>query len=435
VPDHHAIAARLGDVQMRVRRRAGDHVPMMELDRADVVVVGGGIVGVTTAWFLSELGASVVLLEQRTLASGASGRNLGFLLMQTRNAGYSLEFSRAGRALYDDFAAELGPVFEYQSNGGMIYFTTDAQRRVFTEFAEARREHGIGIEILDEDGVREAAPILAGHAIGATLCKEDGQIRTPRFVRALGDACRRRGVHIHEGVTALGLLRDGDRVAGVRTTWGDVPAGAVVWAGGAWSRTLAEEGVDVPIQLERLGAVLTGPVTEELDKVVYGPLALKQYSLVRDQPSFREEDFSEGSEDRSGGVMHLEAMAKLEDGRLLLGCPMDWPDTIDERMPFLGLKLLIDRFLDVFPHYRSLGIEDTWCGVLPSTADSLPIVGEVPEAPGLFLGTGHVYGNVGGPITGRLLAEMITGAPMTLPVEELSLRRPSLMAGAEIIPW
>jgi glycine/D-amino acid oxidase-like deaminating enzyme len=407
----------------------------MELDRADVIVVGGGIVGVTTAWFLAERGVDVVLLEQRTLASGASGRNLGFLLMQTRNEGYSLELSRAGRAMYDDFAAELGPVFEYQSNGGMIYFTSDAQRRVFQEFADARRVHGIEIDVLDEQDVRAAAPILGPNVIGATYCAEDGQIRTPRFVRALGDACRRRGVRIHEGVTAIGLLRDGDRVTGVRTTFGDVPAGAVVWCGGAWSRTLEQEGVHVPIALERLGAVLTGPVGEELDKVVYGPLALKQYGLVRDQPSFREADFAAAEEDRSGGIMHLEAMAKLEDGRLLLGCPMDWPETIDETMPFLGLKLLIDRFLEGFPQYAGLGIEDTWCGVLPGTADALPIVGETEEAPGLFLGIGHVYGNVAGPITGKLLSELVTGAETTLPVEALSPARASLVPGAEVVAW
>jgi glycine/D-amino acid oxidase-like deaminating enzyme len=407
----------------------------MQLDRADVVVVGGGIVGVSTAWFLAARGFDVALLEQRTLASGASGRNLGFLLMQTRNAGYSLELSRAGRALYDDFRDELGPVFNYRSNGGMIYFTSDAQRRVFEEFAAARREHGIEVEILDERGVREAAPIFGPRVIGATFCAEDGQIRTPRFVRALGDACRARGVRVHEGVTALGLLRDGDRAAGVRTTWGDVPAGAVVWCGGAWSRALASEGISVPIQLERLGAVLTSPVAEELDKVVYGPLALKQYALVRDQPSFREEDFADPHEDRSGGVMHLEAISKLEDGRLLLGCPMDWPETIDETMPFLGLKLLIDRFLEEFPHYGSLGIEDTWCGVLPSTADSLPIVGETEELAGLFLGTGHVYGNVAGPITGKLLSELVAGVPTTLPVEALSPRRASLVPDAAVMAW
>jgi glycine/D-amino acid oxidase-like deaminating enzyme len=407
----------------------------MELDRAEAVVVGGGIVGVTTAWFLAQRGVDVVLLEQRTLASGASGRNLGFLLMQTRNPGFSLEFSRAGRALYDDFAAELGATFNYRSNGGMIYFHTDAQRRVFEEFAASRRADGIHVEVLDEQAVREAAPILPPTVIGATYCPEDGQIRTPRFVRGLGDACIARGVRIHEGVTAVGLLRDGERACGVRTTFGDVPAGAVIWCGGAWAGALEAEGVHVPVRPERLGGVLTSPVAEELDKVLYGPLALKQYWMVRQQPSFREEDFVTPDEDYASGVMHLEAMSKLEDGRLLLGCPMDYPATIDENATFAGMKLLIDTFLHHFPQYGSLGLERSWTGVFAGTADSLPIVDEVDDVPGLFLGMGHVYGNIGGPITGKLLSEMVTGSPTSLPVEELSLRRAGLMEGAEAVPW
>jgi glycine/D-amino acid oxidase-like deaminating enzyme len=289
--------------------------------------------------------------------------------------------------------------------------------------------------MLDEAGVREAAPILPPSVIGATYCAEDGQIRTPRFVRALGDACRARGVRIHEEVTATGLLRDGDRVAGVRTAWGDVPADAVLWCAGAWAGALGAEGVDVPIKPERLGGVLTAPVAEQLDKVLYGPLALKQYWMVREQPSFREEDFETSEEDYHGGVMHLEAMAKLEDGRLLLGCPMDYPDTIDNSATFGGMKLLIDTFLGHFPHYGSLGMERAWSGVFAGTPDSLPIVDEVDEIPGLYLATGHVYGNVGGPITGKLLAQLVVGERTALPMDELSLRRRSLLEGAEVIPW
>jgi glycine/D-amino acid oxidase-like deaminating enzyme len=407
----------------------------VRLDGAEAVVVGGGIVGVTTAWFLAERGVDVVLLEQTELAAGASGRNLGYLLMQTRNPGFSLDFARAGRALYDGFAAEIGPNFDYRSNGGMFYFHTDAQRRVFEEFAAMRREHGIEVEILDEGGVREAAPILPETVIGATYCAEDGQIRTPRFVRMLGDACRRRGVRIHEGVTATGLLKEGDRAVGVRTTWGDVPAGAVVWCGGAWAGALAAEGVELPIHPERLGGMLTAPVREELDKVLYGPLAAKQYWMIRDQPSFREEDFALQGEDYAGGVIHVEAIAKLEDGRLILGCPMDYPATIDHDMPFGGLKLLVDTFLQHFPQYASLGMERAWSGVFAGTADTLPIVDEIDDVPGLFVGAGHVYGNLGGPISGELLAQMVTGETTSLPVEELSLTRASLMAGADVIPW
>jgi glycine/D-amino acid oxidase-like deaminating enzyme len=306
---------------------------------------------------------------------------------------------------------------------------------VFEEFAAERRAQGVHVEVLDAERAHEAAPILGPEVIGATYCPEEGQVDTTRFVRTLAHACRARGVRIHEGVTALGVLRAGGRAVGVRTAWGDVPAGAVVWCGGAWSRSLVAEGLDVPIKLERIGCVLTSPVEEELNKTVFGPVAMKQYALIRSQPSFREEDFADPREDGAeSGIVHIEAMSKRDDGRLLLGCPMDSPAAIDETMPFRGLKLVIDRFLEVFPRYSGLGIEDTWSGVIPTTADTLPIVGEMDDLPGLFLGTGHIYGNLAGPISGKLLAQLVAGVPTALPVEALSPSRSSLVA-AGVTTW
>jgi glycine/D-amino acid oxidase-like deaminating enzyme len=403
----------------------------MILDRADVVVVGGGIVGVSTAYFLAKRGHDVVLVEQRELADGASGRNMGFLWMHNRNAGYALEFARAGRAMYDAFADELGPCFEYSSNGGMIYFYTDDQRRVYSEFVDARRADGIQMELLDERAAHEAAPILSKHVIGATYSPEDGQIRTPKFVRALAQACRRLGVRIYENTPALGLLRAGSRAVGVRTGVGDVPASSVVWATGAWAHMLAAEGITVPIRPARLGAVMMGRVPERLDKVLYGPLAARIYPSIRDLPSYRDEYFTGQFEDPEDRVEHMECVCKTEDGNLFVGCPTEAPDRIDDRMSTYALKLVIDAFLDAFPQYHSLGIEGVWTGILPATADSLPIVDAVDAIPGLVLATGHVYGNVAGPITGKLISQLLSGEETSMSIDELALDRPGLYVDAD----
>ncbi|MFC9354421.1 NAD(P)/FAD-dependent oxidoreductase [Arthrobacter sp. NPDC057013] len=400
----------------------------MNLDKAGVVVVGGGIVGVTTAYYLATKGHKVVLLEQRELGHGASGRNLGFLHMQNRHGDYAVQLTRAGRALYDDFADILGPTFEYRSNGAMTFFYTDDQRRVYKEFVEARIADGFKAELLDDQAAHEAAPILPPDVIGATFSPEDGQIRTPKFVRALAQECRRLGVRIHENTPVVGLLRRNSKVVGVRTVGGDVSADKVVWAGGIWSTMLEAEGVSVPIKPHRLGAVLLAPVEEKLDKILNGPLAAKQYAHIRNLPSYKDEYFTSPSEDQSHALEHMECVAKTEDGNLFIGCPMDYPDQLDDRMPAAGLKLAIDSLLRTFPNYRTLGIESAWAGLVPATADSLPIVDEVEELPGLVLATGHVYGNLAGPITGRLVAELISGEQTTLSLDELSLYRPSLAA-------
>ncbi|MEU1595148.1 FAD-binding oxidoreductase [Streptomyces sp. NPDC005708] len=408
----------------------------MNLDKADVVVVGGGIVGVSSAYFLAQRGLSVVLVEQHELAHGASGRNLGYLWMHNRNAGFSLQLSRAGRALYDSFADELGPSFEYRSNGGMIYFHTDDQRRVYSEFVDARRADGLKIELLDEQAAHEAAPILSPDVIGATYSPEDGQIRTPKFVRALAQACRRMGVRIYEDTSALGLLRSGERATGVRTAAGDVTADHVVWATGAWSRMLEAEGIPIPIHPERLGAIMLGRVPEQLDKVLYGPLAAKNYEMIRSLPSYRDEYFTAAYEDPGHGVEHLECVSKTEDGNLFIGCPMDMPNDLDHRMSAIGLKMAIGALLEAFPRYRNLGVEGVWTGILPTTSDSLPIVDHIDAVPGLVLATGHIYGNVAGPITGKLISELVSGVETSLPLDELAFDRPGLQPAEDgLVRW
>ena len=115
---------------------------------------------------------------------------------------------------------------------------------------------------------------------------------------------------------------------------------------------------------------------------------------------------------------------------------MDYPEQLDDRMPAGGLKMTLDALLETFPNYRGLGIEGVWTGLLPATADSLPIVDEVDEVPGLLLATGHVYGNLAGPITGKLVAELISGEDLTLPLDELALDRASLVEASDgVIRW
>jgi glycine/D-amino acid oxidase-like deaminating enzyme len=114
---------------------------------------------------------------------------------------------------------------------------------------------------------------------------------------------------------------------------------------------------------------------------------------------------------------------------------MDYPEQLDDRLPVAGLKMAIDALLRTFPQYQMLGIERAWSGLIPATSDSLPIVDEVDELPGLILATGHVYGNLAGPITGKLVAELISGEQLSLPIDELALDRPTLTETDGVIRW
>jgi len=386
-----------------------------------VVVVGGGIVGCATAYFAARSDLDVTLVEREHVAFGASGRNPGFVWLHCRNPGFALEISRAGRALYPELLEELPQPFEFRAEGGLIYFNTPEQGQVFEEFVAARREHGLDMEIIDGPDVRRLVRPIREDVAGASFCSEDAQINTPTLVRALAAGARAEGADVREGVTVMGLIESGEEVVGVRTDQGDVTADAVVVAAGAWSTALlAEAGVHVAIGAERLQVMGTYPQPPQIGPVVYGPLATKQYTLFRELASWNPELFSAPYESERGIEM-LQLVAQRASGEILMGCPMDYPPELDLRPTLRGIGATVEAIGADFPGLVDVAVDRVWAGVLPYTTDMAPVIDEA--RPGLFIASGHVFGNAAGPMTGRLITQLIQGLEPEIELEECRLRR------------
>ncbi|HZU19813.1 MAG TPA: FAD-dependent oxidoreductase [Gaiellaceae bacterium] len=386
-----------------------------------IVVVGGGIVGCATAYYAARDGADVTLVEREHVAFGASGRNPGFVWLHCRNPGIALELSLASRRLYPELVEELPEDFGFLPNGGLIYFTAPEQRDVFAEFVEARRRDGLEMELLDGADVRRLVPPIREDVLGASFCPLDAQIDTPRFVRALAAGARAQGAKIREGISVTGLRRDGDRVAGVDTSDGAIAADTVVVAAGAWTPPLLET-VDVEVKIggERLQVLSTEPLPRMIEPLVYGPLATKQYALFRDLPSYDVADFTAPYEDEADIELLLLASQRAT-GEILLGCPMDYPAELDQRPTFAGLAAIVHGFELDFPGLRNVPISRMWAGLLPYTSDTLPIIDASID--GLVIASGHVYGNSAGPITGKLVAQLVTGREPEIDLHECALDR------------
>ena len=372
-----------------------------------IVVVGGGLVGTATAYFAAREGLSVTLLEQEAVGYGASGRNPGFVWLHCRNPGWALEVSLAGRRLYDELVRDLPVPFEFRAEGGVIYFTSPEQGRVFEEFVARRRDDGLDVELIDGAEVRRQVGPIRPDVLGASFCANDAQINTPTVVAALAAGARAEGADVREGVTVTALARAGDRVVGVETDAGPVEADMVVVATGAWTHPLlAGQDLEVPVGMERLQVLATVPRPLDIHPVVYGPLAAKQYSLFRDLPSWDEAAFLAPYEIESGRWL-LQLLSQRANGEVLLGCPMDYPAEVTHEVTLSGLRDTATAIGDDFPGLRDVGITRMWAGVLPYTSDLVPIVDEV--IPGLFVAAGHVFGNASGPMTGKLVAQLLLG--------------------------
>lgn len=379
-----------------------------------VVVVGGGIVGCSAAYFLAREGFDVTLVERHEVAHGASGRNPGFVWLHTRNPGLALELALATRALYPQLAAELDP-FEFRESGGLVFFLTPEQGEVVGEFVDARREDGLDMELIEGGEVRRLVPPIRPDVLGASYCTQDAHINTPLLVHALANGARRHGAEIREGVDVT------EAAPGrVETSAGRLEADAVVVAAGVWTGSIVRS-LSLPIGAERLQVIATGPIEHRIEPLVYGPLAAKQYELFRTLSTFDESAFVADYEDPESAVELLELVAQRADGSVLLGCPMDYPPTLDATPTLEGVAMTARAIMEDFPGLRRAPIDRVWAGLLPFTADTLPIVDEVE--PGLFVAAGHVYGNAAGPITGKLLAQIVAGAQPELDIAECRLDR------------
>lgn len=396
-------------------------------ETVDVIVVGGGIVGAATAYFLAQRKQKVLLIEAETPAWGASGRNPGYQWLHTRRAGLQMQLGLAGRRLADTLAQELDG-FEFRRCGGMIYYFDERQRPLFENLVAERRAAGLPMELLDGRQARERCPALSDRVAGATWNPLDAHQNTRRLVEELVAGAQRLGARVLANTRVEALLMDGKRCVGVRTAMDSLTAGKVVLAGGAWTpKLLAPLGISLPIAAMRLQVVQTEPAPFRFAPLLYGPTALKQYAFIRELAAYSDVGTTHPLESTFPGVEFLELAVQREDGRLLLGCPMDFPG-LDDRPTVGGLALTMAVLSDALPEIKSLAVERVWAGLLPQTPDALPVIGAVNGIDGLLLNAGHVFGNLAGPLSGKMLAQSMSGEAPEFDLELFRLDRPGLRA-------
>jgi glycine/D-amino acid oxidase-like deaminating enzyme len=403
-------------------------------ERSEVLVIGGGIVGAASAYYLARAGVEVTLLEAESLAWGATGRNLGFIWVHTRKVGPELQLVMNTRSRLPELVGELDENVDLQTNGGMVFFSDERQAPVMAEFVAQRVTDGLPMTLISGAEARDLAPLLPPEVVGATFCELDAQVEPTLWVRAFASAASRHGAEIREGVRVERLLREGDRIVGAETSEGPIMAGEVVLAAGGWSPSLAAAvDVELPIHPMRLQIVQTHPMPLETRHVIYGINALKQYSIVQDLPSFDDSLFTSEAEWRYDMLL-LEGLAQKADGSYLLGCAMDYPGFVWDA-DLRGVSLINELWMQHVPRLREAGFDKAWGGVLPFTVDNLPIIDRVPGVEGLIVASGHVFGNGSGPTTGQLVTSIVTGSAPVIPLEPFRAVRDGLRIEAGQSVW
>lgn len=361
-----------------------------------MVIVGGGVIGLSLAYELSGRGMTATLIERGELAREASWAGAGILLPGDPEAESQPPLERlrglSDRLLETWSAAlfgETGIDNGYRRSGGLHVALTEPERAALEEEAAHWRRCGIEVEAISP---AELEPALSSEiALGYHLPRE-AQLRPPRHTRALADACRRRRVAIRTHTLVRGFDTVGSRVVAALTPEGPVAGGAFVLAAGPWTGGLTGElGAPLATPPVKGQIVLLSAPRPPLDRIVWNGLS---YLLPR------------------------------PDGRLLVGATME-DAGFDTRPTAEGVRSLLAFGRRLLPALGDLELEGAWAGLRPGSRDGLPYLGRLPSHDNLWTATGHLRSgfelSAG---TARVMTRLLLGETPDVPVEAFRPDRP-----------
>lgn len=353
-------------------------------ETADVAIIGGGVIGLAVARALALRGVrDVLLLERGSLGAESSSAAAGMLAPQAE-ANRAHEFfylTCQSRDMYPAFAAalldETGIDIELETTGTLYLAFTEHDADELEQRYEWQKNAGLPIEKLSGAAARKLEPSICENVLAALKFPLDTQVENRRLISALAASNERLGVRLQTGTAVTSLKIERGRVTGLETSRGFISTDRTVIAGGAWSSLLGASDVALPnLRIKPVrGQMLSFEANPQLcGHVIYSP---RGYIVPR------------------------------RDGRLLAGSTTEQAG-FEKRVTAAGVHSILSAALEISHQIASLPMTDSWAGLRPRAADTLPVLGPCAEIEGVFYATGHYRnGILLAPVTGDLIARAI----------------------------
>ena len=365
----------------------------------DVVIIGGGAIGLALAWELARHGRRVQVVDRGQLGREASWAGAGILSPASREHATHPYDQLRGLAseLHSQWADELqritGIDTGYRRCGGLHLARTQGEAAALAAWASVLREEGVRAEAIGRDELRELEPALAAERlVGRSLfLPDEAQLRNPRYLQALVAACGKSSVVLSEDAAATSIVLHGERVIELESTAGPIRAETFCFTAGAWTtELLAQLGVNIGVLPVRGQMVL----------------------FKTPQPLVRR-IINEGS----------RYLVPRDDGYLLAGSTEEEVG-FDKRTTAEGIAELTAFARSVVPALAEAAIEQTWAGLRPGSLDGFPYLGRVPGVANAFVVAGHFRSGLFlSPATAVVMSQLIRGEKPLIDLRPFAVNR------------
>jgi sarcosine oxidase subunit beta len=364
---------------------------------ADVVIIGGGVVGLSIAYYLAlKRAGRIVLFEKGQLGEGSTSRCVGGIRVQFSTE-INIRFSLESLKTFEQFEEEFRVNPEFKRIGYLFLATTEREIEVFKENMKLQKKFDIPVEFLSSNEIRSRWPYLRMNDIlGGTYCHWDGYAGPNEILSGFASGAKRGGVKIYEGMEIIGISSAKGKIHSVKTKDEEIFTPVVVNAGGPYAASIGEMvGIKVPVKPLRRQIFITAPFR------------------LTDRPIPLTIDFHRGWYFRQEG-----------DGLLLSG-PLDLEPSFNLNIDYEAMAETSENAMYRVPVLEKARIARGWAGLYEISPDHHAILGRVPQVEGFVLANGFSgHGFQHSPAVGKVISEVIAGREAnTIDISSLSIER------------
>ncbi|PFR41461.1 NAD(P)/FAD-dependent oxidoreductase [Bacillus cereus] len=379
----------------------------------DVLIIGGGIIGCSIAYYTSKYGRDVTIIEKGEFVSGTSSRCDGNILAIDKDPGFDSQMSLVSQKLVTDLSEELKHSFEYRAPGSILVCESDEEMEAAQQWVNRQKEAGLPFRMLDRQDIREESPFFADDLLGGLECATDSTVNPYLLAFSLLSEAQKFGAKAFKQteVKSMEIETDGSFV--VETTNGTFTAQQVVNAAGVWAPKIGQMlNINIPIE-PRKGHIIVASRQQHVGcrKVMEFGYLISKFGGKRKVDALTE---------KYGVALVFEP---TESQNFLIGSSREFVG-FHTRINNEVIKCIANRAIRFYPKMADMMVIRSYAGLRPWTKDHLPIISRVEHIPNYFIAAGHEGDGISlAAVTGKVIEELLNEKETIIPIEPLRLSR------------